>query len=297
MLVSETMLQQTTVASGLPYYERWVERFPDVGTLASADIDEALVYWAGLGYYSRCHRLHEIAKLAAFAGWPKGEGWQSLNGIGPYTAAAMASICDGLPFAAVDGNVERVYARVCADPESGSRLKSAAKRWSEANMPKDAPGEWNQAVMELGATICRPRGPKCLECPIQGHCQAFRDSSQGRLPTPKPKPARIDIDMSIHIRVHKMHFGLIKLESNWWKGLWGFPIVEQMDTGPAARLTGSFSHVVTRHRIKFTVWLEALESCSPEFVWVHPIELHKYALPAPFTRAAKLAETKLLETV
>jgi A/G-specific adenine glycosylase len=171
--LSEIMLQQTTVAAVAPYFTRFLERWPTVEALASAPRDEVLGAWAGLGYYSRARNLHAAAQKMAADGVPSSEaGWRALPGVGPYTAAAIAAISFDEASNVVDGNVERVMARLHAAetplPEAKSELRSRAAELVTA----DRPGDWAQALMDLGATVCTPRSPKCDVCPWAEPCAA-----------------------------------------------------------------------------------------------------------------------------
>lgn len=190
--LSEVMLQQTRVEVVLPFYNRFLERFPTVQDLAQAGVEEVLAAWSGLGYYRRARQLHAAARAVAESGegFPATvEGLLSLPGVGPYTAAAVASIAFGVPAPVMDGNVERVLSRVLAlaeDPRSSAarqRLLAAAA----ALLDPERPGDSNQALMELGATLCSPRAPKCLLCPLHPGCRAARDGDPERYPVPRAK--------------------------------------------------------------------------------------------------------------
>ncbi len=193
--VSETMLQQTRVEAVIPYYERFLARFPDVGTLASADLDDVLSVWAGLGYYSRARNLKRAAEqlVTRFAGrLPDGvEMLRELPGVGRYTAGAIASIAFDHPAPIVDGNVARVLARLVGlrEPIESSAVK--ARLWEEAERLVDgpAPGDLNQALMELGARICIPRTPRCDLCPVSRFCDARAAGDAESLPVRAPKRA------------------------------------------------------------------------------------------------------------
>ena len=189
--LSEVMLQQTRVETALPYYNRFLEKFPTVADLARADVEEVLVLWSGLGYYRRARQLHAAAREIATAGELPStfEGLRRLPGIGDYTAAAVASIAFGVVVPVLDGNVERVLSRVLAldeDPRSsGARKKILAA--AAGLLDPRRPGDSNQALMELGATLCTPRRPRCLLCPLLSGCRAAQDGDPERYPLPKEK--------------------------------------------------------------------------------------------------------------
>ena len=182
--VSEVMLQQTRVAAVIEHYARFMKRFPTVQALAAAREQSVLAAWSGLGYYHRARRMHQAAR--AIARERKGEfpnraaGWLELPGIGRYTAAAIASIAFAAPVAVVDGNVERVLARLTGIAEG----REAVWTQAETLLDRHRPGDFNQAMMELGATICAPRAPQCLACPLMQWCK-----TRGAEP-PRPQPAR-----------------------------------------------------------------------------------------------------------
>ncbi len=186
--ISETMLQQTRVETMIPYYERFLARFPDVETLADADQEDVHGYWAGLGYYSRARNLHAAAKAVArdFGGdLPEdAEALRSLPGIGRYTAGAMASIAFDRPEAVVDGNVKRVLARLLGIRDDLAAKPVEDSLWAVAGMLVRGrrPGDCNQALMELGATLCTPRSPDCATCPLRRSCDARRVGDAEALP-------------------------------------------------------------------------------------------------------------------
>src|SRR5580700_932140 len=173
--ISEIMLQQTRVAAVIPYYERFLALFPDVSALASAPEQDLLAAWAGLGYYSRARNLQKAARaIVELAQFPTDyAALRDLPGVGDYTAAAVASIAFGMPHAALDGNVLRVLSRVAA--ERGDIKSQVVRRrlgaLADTLLDRRRPGEFNQAMMELGATVCLPKQPMCVRCPIQLHCQ------------------------------------------------------------------------------------------------------------------------------
>lgn len=199
--VAEIMLQQTRIAAVLPYYANFLEKFPDVASLARAPQPEVLRLWSGLGYYSRARNLQAAARaiIAQHGGeFPRTlEDALALPGIGRYTAAAVLSIAYDVPLAVLDGNVARVLARLFA---MRGDLR-APRRWRQLTAAADqlladsAPGNWNQALMELGETICTPQSPRCAECPIAGHCHARKRNLTEKIPAPRRKPK------TVHVRI------------------------------------------------------------------------------------------------
>jgi len=194
--LSEVMLQQTTVAAILPRFARFLERFPSVDALAQAPVEAVMAEWAGLGYYARARNMHACAQaVAAAGGFPRTvEGLRALPGIGAYTAAAVAAIAFGVPVVPVDGNVERVAARVFAveEPLPGARLRLArlAARLGEDAAARARPSDFAQALFDLGATICTPRAPACALCSWRDPCEARQRGLAGMLPRKVPKPER-----------------------------------------------------------------------------------------------------------
>jgi len=197
--VSEIMLQQTRVAAVIPYYERFLERFPDIRALAEAPEEEVLRLWAGLGYYSRAKNLQKAARqMVALHGgeFPSDrDAVHALEGIGSYTGAAILSIAFGQQRAVLDGNVARVLARLCAihgDLREGRRWQSLQEKTDEL-LDTQAPGDWNQAMMELGATLCTPKAPKCLLCPVGNSCEARRRGDAEAYPEKREKRQAVDV--------------------------------------------------------------------------------------------------------
>ena len=189
--LSEVMLQQTTTAAVAPYFARFLERFPTLATLAAAPREAVLEAWAGLGYYSRARNLHVAAQVMATGGVPGDEvGWRSLPGVGPYTAAAVAAIAHGQAANPVDGNIERVVARLYAVETALPAAKSELRALAGDLVTPHRPGDWVQALMDLGATVCTPRAPKCELCPWRRACAAFATGQPERFPIKTPKVAR-----------------------------------------------------------------------------------------------------------
>lgn len=260
------MLQQTRVEVVLPYYERFLARFPRVEDLASAGIDEVLALWSGLGYYRRARQLHAAARQIAAAGsFPRTlEGWRELPGIGPYTAAAVASIAFGVVAPVLDGNVERVVSRWLAQAEdpkaSGPRrrlLETAA-----GLLDPERPGDSNQALMELGATICTPRRPKCLLCPIAPGCRARMAGDPESYPATRVKRESEKRRLAVAVAERNGRVLLFRRpdDSELLAGTWELPWVPE-DGGPAseAALTARYGGTWTlgprlaevRHGITF----------------------------------------------
>ena len=248
--LSEIMMQQTTYATVLPYYERFIRRFPTVVDLANADEADVLKAWEGMGYYARARNLHRAARLLADGAgnadsvvWPKTSAqWAALPGIGPYTAAALSSVLNGERTPVVDGNVARVFARVwqLADDFSRqpNRAKLAERLLSEIKKSK-VPGDFNQAMMELGATACTPTGPRCGACPLAKVCASCRDGTWADYPVkPAKKALPVRTVRAVIVTDAKGRVLLVQnREGGLLKGLWELPAVE-----PAGELTQVFSH-------------------------------------------------------
>ena len=232
--LSEIMLQQTRVAAVIPHYRRFLARFPSLRSLARARLESVLRSWTGLGYYSRARNLHRAAKqiVRQHGGkFPrKLEQALALPGVGQYTAAAVLSIAYGEALAVLDGNVARVLVRLAAargeirEPRLWRRLTDAAS----GLLAREAPGDWNQAMMELGATVCTPRSPRCEECPVAHWCRARALGVAGQLPTArsKPKTARVSLTAAVLLDPGG-HTMLLRDEDGGalFSRLWQFPAV------------------------------------------------------------------------
>lgn len=303
--VSEFMLQQTTVAAVVPFFHRWMVRFPTVETLAGASEDDVLSAWQGLGYYRRARNLLAGARIIVQQGWPNTvEGWRALPGVGPYTAGAIASISQDQPAALVDGNVERVYARLAADAASGADLTRRAWDWAEQHLNRDAPGDWNQALMELGATVCRPVSPECGRCPLMIACKAGQAGTALNYPTPKLKAEKVSLQHQVWVSHQGGRYAIRQIPpGRWWEGMWEFPreddspagtdrLLALLGDGPRQSL-GSFRHVVTKHQISVEIWgHEAPISASSEIQWVTLEETEPLALPAPMQRIRRIIQAR-----
>ncbi|HMS57144.1 MAG TPA: hypothetical protein PKA27_17305 [Fimbriimonadaceae bacterium] len=241
------MLQQTQVATGLPYWLRWMERFPTIESLASATEDEVLAHWQGLGYYRRARNLHEAAQKIISQGWPKSaKEWRQLPGIGDYTSGALASITLDEPVPAVDGNVERVFARVERCRLTGGKLSAEAKVWALGLVPNDQPGDWNQAMMELGARVCRPRFAECDVCPLSPDCQSSHQADRHEYPVRIKSTKTQQVERHHAVFVSEGAIALARIEPGaWWEGMWEFPEV----AAPMGPVIARERHQVTHHRI------------------------------------------------
>ncbi|MEW5959701.1 MAG: A/G-specific adenine glycosylase [Chloroflexota bacterium] len=228
--ISEVMLQQTQVATVIPYYHRFLERFPTLTDLAAASLDEVLKAWEGLGYYARARHLHQAAIkiVAEYAGrLPASYAeLRRLPGFGEYTAGAVASIAFGEPAPAIDGNVKRVLARLLAIDTDLSRNPAAqkVKETARALVDPNAPGDWTQALIELGATVCTPQAPKCLLCPLNELCRARLQGIERELPLKPAKKALPHYDVTAAVIRHngKILIAQRPLEG-MLGGLWEFP--------------------------------------------------------------------------
>ena len=291
--LSEIILQQTRIAQGTAYWERFMARFPDVGSLAEASEDEVLRLWEGLGYYSRGRNLLAAARqIAAQGAFPDTlAGIRALKGVGDYTAAAIGSIAFHLPTAVVDGNVYRVLARHygIATPVGTTAAKKEFTALAQALLPDDRPGDFNQAMMDFGALQCTPSAPACLTCPLAGTCDALRTGRTALLPV--KKPAR-------PIQTRRLHYVYLRCNGETalhrrgpgdiWQGLWE-PYLEEGEsfTGfPGMRLIRrGIKHQLT-HRTLLTDFyvLECMERPAlPEgYRWIPEAELDRYAKPRLF---------------
>ena len=229
--VSEIILQQTRVAQGYDYYARFVQRFPDVKSLAEADGDEVMRYWQGLGYYSRARNLHEAARNLQDGVFPDTyEGVRSMKGVGDYTAAAICSFAYGMPYAVVDGNVYRVLSRYFGidtpiDSTAGKKTFSAL---AQEVMDKKRPGDYNQAIMDFGALVCTPQSPQCLFCPLAESCAALASGQVSALPVKQHKTKQTDRYFNYLLVVLGREDTLIRKRTgdDIWKNLFELPLLE-----------------------------------------------------------------------
>jgi A/G-specific adenine glycosylase len=254
--ISEIMLQQTRVAVVVPYYEKFLAAFPDAAALASAPEESVLAMWAGLGYYSRARNLQKAASQITGQFPSDYESIRDLPGIGDYTSAAISSIAFGLPHAAVDGNVRRVIARLTG---TDAEIQSQA----DGLLDRGDPGRWNQAVMELGATICLPRDPQCDHCPLARSCRACREGRQLELPAKRARPEPVHLTRTLLIIRRRGRIALTP--SPLVQGFWDLPGPFKAATpGP---VLARFGHTITHRHYTFEVREAVAKSTPKSFRW------------------------------
>lgn len=284
--VSEFMCQQTQIAAVLPYFDRWIKRFPDWSALARAKESEVLKMWEGLGYYRRARLLHHLAQ--AVDATPEKElpaspeKLKEFPGIGPYTAGAIASIAFGLRAPIVDGNVERVLTRVFAVPENAALPSTRQKLWhlAEGLLPEKGCGDFNQALMECGALVCTPRSPQCLFCPLKSACQARKLDPEGFPVKSRPEITAEEETIAI-VRQEKSIWMLPPGSPGRWKDFHKLPLLD-LKTMEAGEAAGSIRYSITRYRVSATARNATLkEDARAEGVWLKESELNFVSLPAP----------------
>lgn len=307
--LSEIMLQQTTVVTVGPYFLKFIQKWPTVRHLAKATQDEVLTAWAGLGYYARARNLHKCAQEVAskYKGiFPRTvEGLLELPGIGPYTAAAIASIAFDVPAVAVDGNVERVVSRFFAIEEplplSKEQIKAKAAQLAEGN---PHPGDFTQAFMELGATVCTPRKPKCVLCPWRDECAARKKGNAEELPRKVAKAAKpVRYGKVFYIANGRGEFLIHKRPGEGlYQGLYQLPTTEWIASKSEARLlppplkAGALKALGAEVRHSFThfdlileIWAGHTKNAGlKDFTWVSPGNFDQYALPTLMKKAIRL---------
>ncbi len=314
--VSEVMLQQTQVATALEYYQRFVRRFPTVASLARARESDVLASWSGLGYYRRARHLHAAAQsvVREHAGRipDDAEQFGSLPGVGRYTTGAVLSIAFGRPLPVLDGNVARVLSRLWALPASVRDPRGARALWglAEALVPKTKPGDWNQALMELGALVCTPRSPLCGSCPVASHCEALAHGQVDRFPPVAPRPRTVRLRWALAWIERRGRVLVTQRSGALLGGLWEPPVAEL--AGPAdpahagsrlrdvlqalgvhAKLEPSGAivrHRITHRAIEVEVWRGALAGPLPrraDLRFVDP-EDREVALTGLARKAARL---------
>ncbi len=319
--VSEVMLQQTQVATVLRYFSSWMRRFPSVRALARAREADVLHAWQGLGYYSRARRLHAGARMVVerHAGeLPRQHSaLLALPGIGAYSAGAIASIAFGERAPLVDGNVIRVLARRFGLRGDPNKLPLKRALWQLAGelVPAKRPGDFNQALMELGATVCTPRAPRCDECPLRAACIARRDGLVEQLPElpARAKATRVRVAAALLRDGEHVHVVRLAPEAPRWAGLWTFPYAEvRTEETPVAAArraaleamgadvrvgarVAKVTHTITRFRIELELYeaapaprVRSGAKRRPNVARVRARELETLAMPAPHRKLARM---------
>ena len=306
--LSEIMLQQTTVITVTSYFDRFVARWPSVMALAAASLDEVLHQWQGLGYYARARNLHACAKAVAErhdGQFPDDvTGLRALPGIGDYTAAAIAAIAFDRREAAVDGNVERVVARLFAVREAMPAAKPQLRALASELVPEARAGDFDQAMMDLGATICTPRKPRCVLCPWRDSCVARAGGFAEGLPARAEKPERplrqgvvfwlIRPDGAVLLRRREergLLGGMIEVPSTPWRES-PWDDAEASAHAPAkaswTRLPGTVHHGFTHFPLDLTI-LAATTETPPDGIWARPEQFKDYAFPTLTKKVVKHA--------
>jgi A/G-specific adenine glycosylase len=272
------MLQQTRTEAVIPYFHRFLARFPDIRALAEASEPDVLAAWSGLGYYSRARNLHRAARQIAANGIPAThDRVLALPGAGPYTAAAVSSIALGLPHAAVDGNVIRVLSRLTSDASEISLPRVRAGFGAEAQrlLDRRRPGDFNQAMMELGATVCLPRNPACQTCPVLRFCAGRAAGRERELPVKAKKPAVSETALDLLALFRASQVFLIR-RGDTEKRMSGFWELPRLDLFPnaAARKVSEFTHRIVNDRFRVTVRTAGDQvPAGPPGRWFGPAEL------------------------
>ena len=292
--LSEVILQQTRIAQGMSYWERFMAQWPTVNDLAAATEDEVLKAWQGLGYYSRARNLHTAAQqVVGLGGFPQTfKELKTLKGVGDYTAAAIASIAFGEPVAVVDGNVYRVLSRYYGidTPIDSTEGKKEFQALAQSLLPINEPADYNEAIMDFGATQCTPNSPHCSTCPLCETCVAFREQRINELPVKSKKVKQRErhftylyIEYEGKIAIHQRGAGDI------WQGLWEFPQAEQLTSSEdsawkteAQLLQKGVKHILTHQILLADIYLwrpKNRPQLPSEFIWIEKQDLENYALP------------------
>lgn len=305
------MLQQTRVDQAKPYYLRFIDAFPSVHDLAQADLDEVLLIWEGLGYYARARNMHQAARMIVNESGGRFpdtyESIRKLPGVGPYTAAAVLSIAYGLPYAVLDGNVARVLARVFTieDDIKSGKTRKLLQNLADELLDRQRPGLFNEAMMDLGATICTPGEPACHQCPIQTYCAAFQQNRVNQFPVTSPRKAVPHNDIAVALIFNDEGKILIQRrpEEGLLGGLWEFPggkrergeTLEETclreireELGITIEILEPFhhlSHAYTHFKITMYAYTCRIKSGIPRSTsrvpveWVNVESLNNYAFP------------------
>jgi len=294
------MLQQTRVETVLPYYDAFLKRFPDAAALASAPEAEVLALWSGLGYYSRARNMQRAAKEIAAAGAVPAnhEKLRALPGIGDYTAAAVASMAFGLPYAAVDGNVLRVLARVFNDDgDIGSpAIRGHFRQLAQETLDRRHPGEFNQAMMELGATLCIPRNPRCLACPVRTQCGAYAAGRTTELPIKlKRYPSKSEkLFVAVVMRGELVLMRQRRTDAARMAGFWELPATGDLPGLAGVRHHGSFRHTIVHTVFEVEVCSGVLKRAPKGAAWMDPVS-HAVPVTTVTRKALELVRSGRLE--
>ena len=253
ILLSEILLQQTQMERGIAYHAKLLKRFPTVQSMAKSSVDEVLHLWQGAGYYSRARRLHALAldvmELHGGVLPNDYEGLLQLPGIGPYTAAAIASFGFKQPVACVDGNIRRVMARQTNQEEPSMKQ---VQTFADTHLVSESPGDWNQAMMELGALVCRPSNPSCEDCPIANSCKGSLRAHE--LPRPRKSKKKI-VEYTCIVRIDSEGFPELQQRPNTglFAGLWGPEMASDLETTNCEFL-GTIRHHLSHREMVVSVW-------------------------------------------
>ncbi|ASW74333.1 adenine glycosylase [Chryseobacterium piperi] len=279
--ICEIVFQQTRINQGLNHYNNFIERFPDVSSLAEAQEDEVLLYWKGLGYYSRAINIHKAAQqiMTDFGGvFPSQyDEILELKGVGKYTAAAVSSICFGGRMPAVDGNFYRVLSRVFADDFdiSGSRAFAYFSELAELVMPKNV-GDFNQAMMDLGSEICKPKNPLCGECPLNEDCLAFSLDKVSDFPVKTKKVKTEDLHLNYYFVHYQGQFLIQQRKDDFiWKKLFEFPVVIPQELESFTKGVKTIRHKLTHKNLSIEI---ADVEITSEMVWLDFINKNGYII-------------------
>jgi A/G-specific adenine glycosylase len=295
--ISEIMLQQTRVAAVIPYYQRFLQRFPSIDSLAIAAESDLLACWSGLGYYSRARNLQKAARAMNGIFPADYESVRALPGVGDYTAAAVASMAFGLPHAVLDGNVMRVLSRLSND--AGDIGLQATRRrlqdLADELLDRKRPGTFNQAMMELGATLCLPKQPQCLLCPIAEFCKARQQGTENELPVKlrKVEPVKLERTLLVVMNGGSVLMWQRTADSRKLAGFWELPEPDLLPAAEIGRRLGEFRHSITNHNYVFYVNIGEMKKKPENFEWVSSQDLEKLPLSTTSRKALALFSSKL----
>lgn len=307
--LSEIMLQQTTVKHAIPYYKKFIQRWPTIRDLAKANEDDVLSTWAGLGYYARARNLLKCAQTIALSSEFPSDPTELIKypGIGEYTSKAIASIAFGKPYLAVDTNVERVFSRILALKQDWKEAKRVIKKFATQIVPNDLPSEYCQGLMDLGATVCTPKQPKCSACPVQQFCRAYLEGDSEAYPRKPPKAQRPNryglafflVDGNEVLLERRNENGLLG-------GMLGFPCTEwksnktSVDENQLQHFAqadwqniGEVKHTFTHFTLNLAVYVGRLKGDRPDGIW-KPVD-KVTGLPTLFKKILSLVTTSNAE--